>query len=154
MWYFGGDSAVLNAGPFAGKGLQMRTGCAVSRDGLNWVRLDGPYRGACLDRGAEGDFDGFFAAWPKVVYDASGWKLYYHAMNRAAIFTVGVAISSDGLRWEKAGEVFGPGEPGSFDECGAGTRHVIRIGDDYAMFYEGVNSTRFTKGDSSIGVAL
>ena len=149
MWYFGGDQTAVSINQFTAKGLQMRAGCAVSRDGINWVRLDGPYRGAVLDVGAGGAFDAFYCAWPKVVRDESGWKLYYHSLSDG-IFRVGLATSRDGLRWEKVGPVLGPGKPGSFDERGVGTRHVLRINGESVMFYEGVDGT----GYHSIGLAL
>ncbi len=155
MWYFGGDQTVVATSEFTAKGLQMRPGCAVSRDGINWVRLDGPYRGAMLDVGPAGAFDALTCAWPKVVRDESGWKLYYHSLSDGHFHTglatsIGLATSRDGLRWEKAGLLLGPGKPGSFDERAVGTRHVLRINGEYVMFYEGVDGA----GYHSIGLAL
>lgn len=149
MWYFGGDHKLLHIGALALKGLEMRPGCAVSRDGVNWVRLDGPHRGAFLDVGQDGAFDALFCGWPKVLRDDAGWKLWYHTLGRDGVFSVGLAVSPDGLRWEKIGQVFGPGAPGSFDERGVGTRHILRMAGRYLMFYEGVNGS----GYHSIGLA-
>ena len=155
MWYFGGDQTVVETSRFTTKGLHMRSGCAVSRNGVNWVRLDGPYRGALLDIGPDHAFEAITCAWPKVVRDESGWKLYYHSLAEGipdiGLATyIGLATSSDGLRWEKLGQVLGPGEPGRFDERGVGTRHVLRINGEYVMFYEGVDGA----GYYSIGLAL
>lgn len=155
MWYFGGDQTVAATSQFKAKGLQMRPGCAVSRDGINWMRLDGPYRGALLDTGSDGAFDALSCAWPKVLRDESGWKLYYHSLTEGipgiGLATyIGLATSRDGLRWEKVGPVLTPGKPGSFDERFVGTRHVLRINGEYVMFYEGVDSA----GYHSIGLAL
>ncbi len=154
MWYFGGDQTITATSRFTAKGLQTRPGCAVSRDGINWVRLDGPYRGAMLDIGPDGTFDAITCAWPKVVRDESGWKLYYHSLAEGLpdvgmATYIGLATSTDGLRWEKVGLVLGPGKPGSFDERGVGTRHVLRIDGEYVMFYEGVDRA----GCYSIGLA-
>ena len=150
MWYFGGDRTIVNAGNFQAKGLQMRPGCAVSRDGINWVRLVGSYQGAFLDLGKAFEFDALFCGWPKVLRDSDGsWKLYYHTLNMELGFLVGLAVSTDGFRWEKVGQILGAGQPGSFDERGIGTRHVLKINDQYVMFYEGVNGS----GYHSIGVA-
>ena len=149
MWYFGGDQTVVSTSLYTTKGLPMRSGCAVSRDGINWMRLEGPYRGAILDVGPAGAFDALACAWPKVLRDKSGWKLYYQSLFQG-IFYVGLATSTNGLRWEKVGPVLGPGKPGSFDEGGVGTRHVLRINGEYVMFYEGADG----KGYRSIGVAL
>ena len=73
--------------------------------------------------------------------DDSGWKLYYHTLSPDRTFLVGLAVSSDGFRWNKLGPILGPGAPGSFDEKGIGTRHVIKINTEYAMLYEGVNKS-------------
>ncbi|MGH7999170.1 MAG: glycosyl hydrolase [Brasilonema sp.] len=151
MWYFGGDHKVLELERFKAKGIQMRPGCALSRDGIHWVRLEGSYQGAFLDIGKAGEFDALFCSWPQVLRDDDGsWKMYYHTLNRQVGFLVGLAVSTDGLRWEKVGQILEPGEPGSFDERGIGTRHVLKINRQYVMFYEGINSS----GYHSIGVAI
>jgi predicted GH43/DUF377 family glycosyl hydrolase len=150
MWYFGGNHKVVDVGKFSAKGLQMRPGCAISRDGINWVRLEGIYQGAFLDLGKDGDFDALFCGWPQVLPDNGTWKLYYHTFNPNKGFLVGLAVSTDGLCWEKVGQILSLGEPGSFDEKGIGTRHVLKINGQYVMFYEGVNSS----GYHSIGVAI
>jgi hypothetical protein len=36
MWYFGGDEQRLQIGALDAKGIKLRTGCAVSRDGVRW----------------------------------------------------------------------------------------------------------------------
>ncbi len=150
MWYLGGDRQVLEVGKFQAKGIQMLPGCAVSRDGINWVRLEGPHRGAFLSPGQPGEFDALFCAWPQVLRDGSSWKMYYHTLNPERLFLVGLAVSQDGFQWQKVGQILGPGEPGSFDEGGIGTRHVLKIEGQYLMFYEGVNQS----GDHSIGLAI
>lgn len=144
MWYFGGDRSIVEVGPYKAKGIQMRPGCAISRDGINWVRLSGPYRGAFLDVGQPGDFDALFCAWPRVLRDDDGsWKMYYHSLNPAAGFFVGLATSSDGFCWQKVGSILGSGEPGAFDERGIGCRHVLKLNGQYLMFYEGTNNSGY-----------
>ncbi|MDB9375933.1 glycosyl hydrolase [Nodularia sphaerocarpa] len=150
MCYFGGNHTVVDIGKFSAKGLQMRPGCAISRDGINWVRLEGAYQGAILDVGKDGEFDALFCAWPQVLHDHGTWKLYYHTLNPEKGFLVGLAVSTDGLHWEKVGQILGAGESGSFDERGIGTRHVLKINGEYLMFYEGVNNS----GYHSIGLAI
>ena len=151
MWYFGGDSRVVDSGKFKAKGLNMLPGCAISRDGMNWIRLESTYQGALLSLGKAGEFDALFCGWPQVLPDDDGtWKLYYHTLNPDKGFLVGLAVSTDGLRWEKVGQILGPGESGSFDERGIGTRNVLKINGQYVMFYEGVNNS----GYHSIGLAI
>ena len=43
MWNFSGDQRVQRIGKLEIKGFPMASGCAVSRDGVNWLRLDGPH---------------------------------------------------------------------------------------------------------------
>ncbi|MBE9207388.1 glycosyl hydrolase [Nostoc sp. LEGE 06077] len=151
MWYFGGDRTIVEMGKFQAKGLNMRPGCAISRDGINWVRLEGNYQGAFLGLGKPGEFDALFCAWPQVLPDDDGtWKMYYHTLNPDKGFLVGLAVSTDGLHWEKVGQILAAGESGSFDDRGIGTRHVLKIEGQYVMFYEGVN----TSGYHSIGLAI
>ncbi len=150
LWYFGGDPSFTKVGNMRAKGLRMQPGCAVSADGLHWLRLEGPYRGALLPVGESGEFDELFCGFPKIVRDHDGsWKLYYHTLHPEKGFLVGLAVSEDGLQWEKVGQVLGPGPAGRFDEGGVGTRHVLPIGNQYVMFYEGVNNS----GYHCIGIA-
>ena len=151
MWYFGGDRSVEHFG-FEAKGVHMLPGCAVSRDGINWVRLEGPFRGAFLARGQAEEFDALFCTMPNVLRDEDGsWKMYYHSLNlKTRQFFIGLAVSTDGFRWSKIGQILGPGQPGSFDERGTGTRHVLKINSQYLMFYEGVNNDSYF----SIGLAV
>lgn len=151
MWYFGGDRKVQNFG-FEAKGVNMLPGCAISRDGINWVRLEGPYRGAFLNRGKPEDFDALFCTMPNVLREDDGtWKMFYHTLNiKTRQFSIGLAVSDDGFRWEKIGKILDPGEEGCFDERGVGTRHVLKQNGQYLMFYEGVNNSSYF----SIGLAI
>ncbi|MGF1487358.1 MAG: hypothetical protein ACFBSE_09635 [Prochloraceae cyanobacterium] len=150
MWYFGGDQKIQNFG-FEAKGVNMLPGCAISRDGINWIRLEGPYSGAFLNKGNPEDFDSLFCTMPNVLKENDGtWKMYYHTLNpKTRQFFVGLAVSDDGFRWTKIGKILSPGSEGSFDERGVGTRHVIKQNSQYLMFYEGVNNTSYF----SIGLA-
>lgn len=156
MWYFGGDQTIKEIstamGSFKFKGAIMLPGCAISRDGLNWTRLQGPHRGAFLDCGGPDEWDAMFCSWPRVLKDDDGsYKMYYHTLNlKKGVFLIGMALSEDGLRWKKVGQILGPGQPGSFDEGGAGCRHVLKIGSQYLMFYEALNTSRYY----CIGLAL
>lgn len=138
MWYFGGDQSTTRSPSLKGvistvKGSSMRIGGAISRDGKNWVRLEGPHRGALLD--AQDARDPQMAAWPRVLKDDDGtYKMYYKGNG------VSLAVSTDGLRWEKKGPVgLLPGQPGSFDDAMVGNCHVIKVNGQYLMFYEAMD---------------
>lgn len=150
MWYFGGPDSMMNIGTRSLKGFPLRIGCAISGNGVDWTRLEGPYAGALVDAGGPGDFDIGLCGWPTVLEEDDGsFKLYYHTLSSTEGFVVALAVSDDRLRWTKVGKVLGGGSPGSFDEQGAATRDVIKIGSQYFMLYEGV----MTGGYRSIGLA-
>ncbi|KAK4536368.1 hypothetical protein CDCA_CDCA08G2393 [Cyanidium caldarium] len=179
MYYFGGDAEAVSLPAMGGsgdartvRGLRMRVGVAVSKDGLHWSRLEGACpNGAVLDVGGAGAFDALYCGWPAVVQRPSDgmYLLYYHALDlRTSRFAVGVALSADGLRWHRRS----PPEPvlsgsaagsGAFDERGVGTRSVIVLDEaqrehvaqwldgmapQLVMFAEGVDS----RGRHSIGL--
>jgi hypothetical protein len=156
MWYFGGDQTAIDltilGSTVKTKGFIMRPGCAISRDGLNWIRLEGPHHGAFLDHGGPDDWDMLFCSWPRVLKDDDGsYKMYYHTYNlKKESCLIGMAISEDGLHWRKVGQILGPGKPGSFDDGGVSCRYVLKFDDGYVMFYEGYDSS----GYYSIGLAL
>ena len=138
MWYFGGDETVTTTPRSTSKGFPMRAGRATSRDGLNWTRTPGPYRGALIDVGKPGDFDAVMVGWPHLLAENDGsYKLYYHTLSATEGFMACVAVSSDGLKWDKFGPVLKRGPEDSFDRNGVGSRHVSKIGGRYVMFYEG-----------------
>jgi hypothetical protein len=151
MWYFGGPQSTMRRGSRVSKGFPLRAGCAVSGDGINWTRLEGPHAGALIDAGGPNAFDAGICGWPTVLEEDDGsFKLYYHTLNPAQGFAVCLATSRDRLSWTKLGKVLGAGMPGRFDEKGAATRDVIKIDGRYLMLYEGV----MTGGYRSIGLAV
>lgn len=136
MWYFGGDATGQR------RGFPLRPGCAVSRDGQHWHRLPGPHRGALLDAGAPGEYDAFMVGWPQVIqWDDGNWRMYYHTVQLGKGYILAWAESPDGLRWEKRGVVMEPGPKGRFDDYGVSTRHMVKLGDTWTMFYEGCQYT-------------
>lgn len=150
MWYFGGPQNVQQLGELTFNGFPLRIGHATSRDGEHWQRQSGPFSGAILNHGAPGETDAFMVGWPQVInLSADVRRMYYHSVNPVTNkFFICAAESVDGDDWKKLGVIFGPGEPDAFDVDGPATRHVIRRGDDFLMFYEGFREQR-----ASIGLA-
>ena len=94
MSYFGGNNTVSSVGQFKAKGFPLRPGFAVSNNGINWQRIEGPYRGAILDVGQPGEFDAAYCGWPQVLHEEDGTsKLYYHTLNPEEGFQIGLAVS-------------------------------------------------------------
>ena len=150
--YFGGsgEEVSLGMGPGPIKGFKMRPGAATSRDGsgLSWERSDAI--NPLLDVGAEGAWDSNFVSWPRALpldptQPDGPWLMTYHALMPPGADTGGDGGgASGGPRWavgaamSEAGHALGPytkisldgpvlrgGGPGSFDESGIGTRHVV-----------------------------
>jgi hypothetical protein len=141
MWYFGGGQQPIEIstprGKVNAKGFNMLPGCAVSRDGLNWTRLNGPHRGAFLDYGTEGEWDSFFCSWPKVLKE--------NDVSKAGNYNIGLAVSDDGIKWcrdESGKPVFShaPSGSGRWDAKSVGTPYIVPMPDgSYRMYYIGVN---------------
>eukprot|EP00873_Tetraselmis_striata_P025374 jgi/Tetstr1/445638/TSEL_003443.t1 len=135
------------------EGLRMRPGLALSQDGKNFARIEGDHHsGALFDVGEKGEWDELFIGHPQVLtVRPKDMRMYYHSYDAAAdCYKVGLAVSTNGFRWEKKGVIFEGGQ-GDFDARGAAARHVVRNRDgDFVMFYEAV-----AKDDTrSIGMAI
>jgi hypothetical protein len=156
MWYFGGDGVTRKLFGMDITGVPMRPGSAVSRDGLHWSRVEGPFNGALLDVGGPGDPDPLLVGWPQVIrWDDGSWRMYYHTLDPRQRYLVCWADSPDGLRWAKRGVVMEPGPAGRFDDQGVATRHIVRLGGRWVMFYEGCGNTgRPMEVDRQLGVAV
>ena len=148
MWYFGGDSQLRQVRGRDVRGFPLRIGRAVSRDGLDWQRTEGPVRGAVLDAGPEGAPDAGGAGWPQVLrLRGDLWRMYYHTIHPKLGFVVCAAESSDGgLNWRRLGVLFGRGDAEAFDSDGASTRHVFWHEGRFTMLYEGWRGTRIGVG--------
>jgi predicted GH43/DUF377 family glycosyl hydrolase len=84
---------------YAGKSgdLYEGIGFATSANGHDWRR-----RGRVLARGERGSWDRAQMVDPAVVAVDGGYRMYYCGSRSAdALFTVGLAISADGLNWVK-----------------------------------------------------
>jgi predicted GH43/DUF377 family glycosyl hydrolase len=150
MWYLGGDWSTTTWDGVDRIGIPYHIGCAISRDGRQWTKLVGPYRGAVLPLGGPGAFDELSATYARVVRLAHDeWRLYYHGLHPTRGARIGLAVSGDGLHWEKRGEILANGERGRFDERGVSCRSVLPYQGGWLMLYEGSNFANYY----GIGVA-
>ena len=156
LWYFGGDRTPRKFFGMEITGVPMRPGLAISRDGLHFVRVEGPVQGALLDVGGPGDPDPLIVGWPQVIpWDDGSFRMYYHTLDARPRYVVCWAESTDGLRFTKRGVVMEPGPQGRFDDQGVATRHIVRLGKRWVMYYEGCkNIGRPMEVDRQIGVAV
>lgn len=119
----------------AGEKPAPRIGLARSRDGRNWSKHGGPV----LDFGPRGAWDERAVADPYVIRAGPYFHMYYLGQDRARRQRLGLARSTDGVRWEKlrANPVLEIGGPGTFDEEGLGEPAVWTAQGWYWMLYTG-----------------
>lgn len=116
-------------------GDPVRIALARSSDGRTWRKYPGPVVGT----GPLGSFDERGVADPYVIRAGGRFYLFYLGMDRARRQRLGVARSSDGVRWEKlrSNPVLELGGPGAFDEMGLGEPAVWPSAGFYWMLYTG-----------------
>ncbi|MBE7558132.1 hypothetical protein HS125_03965 [bacterium] len=127
-------------------------GHAVSSDGIHWGS-----RELALTRGPQGAFDYFTVSDPVVVKVGDVFYMWYSGRNGPTnkgdptnVLRVGLATSTDGIRWEKHGVVLNPGVPGDFDEWLAYGPEIRYTSGLFAMYYTGQNYA----GVTQIGLAI
>lgn len=127
----------------------------TSEDARKWVRqellfskddLDLPYASLTL------------AISDATVLDDGTWVLYFYTIPATAIRSTGVIgrLSAPGPRgpWSPDPEpVLSPGRPGAWDSVGVGHPDVVRVGDEYWMYYDGHRGDSSVDQDRAIGLA-
>lgn len=127
-----------------------RIGHAISVDGKNWTMVQGDV----LPRGAAGEFDQAVVRYPTALPDdAGGWFLWYMGSTPTSVFSIGRAISDNGVAWTKTGQVLQRGAGTAFDNAAAAMPRVIRHGSGYRMWYGGYDLSRTNPGPWRIGSA-
>lgn len=158
MYYAGSGAAQFNDSAWD----QWMTGLATSRDGTTWTMPDDyepvlrPWRfatGEVTGRARRERFDAMAAFGVCVLREGGRYLMWYTGWNgddtaggdgiaRPTHYRIGLATSSDGVRWAKvdgdagAGAVLGLGPAGRADEQAAGQPFVLRDGPGYRMWYE------------------
>ncbi|MGE5351220.1 MAG: hypothetical protein ACM3P0_04000, partial [Acidobacteriota bacterium] len=104
---------------------------AESIDGIHWhCVLQKPV----LTHGPQGSYDAYSAGMTSLIKDEQGYKMYYSAFNNSLRMnnTVGLAVSQDGITWEKQAEPVFTIPTGQTGVCASG---VVKMGSMYYMFY-------------------
>lgn len=170
MWYTGiGANAAIEG-----------IGYAISTDAINWVRVQGNSGTAAtnnehavlVERGGADNFDERYVIGPSVIIDqatpalpcannqTSGrcYRMWFEGVREDGGFSVGYAVSTDGVAWElrpgnasKGAVLSGSGSSNTeFDGNSIGLPAVVKDGAIYRMWYEAKdNSTdleRFSTG--------
>jgi predicted GH43/DUF377 family glycosyl hydrolase len=104
--------------------------------------------------GVSGSFDAQHAWMPMVIFENGLHKMWYVGFQNSHYgkYSIGYALSEDGVSWYpyERNPVLGPGYPGSFDDGYIWGGMVLRLSDEYPMYY-GAYST--SKNKWSIGFA-
>ncbi|GIW05482.1 MAG: hypothetical protein KatS3mg060_0287 [Dehalococcoidia bacterium] len=146
--------------------------------GTEVSELNGP--GFLFGPGPAGWWDDAKCSCPVVHREADGYRMWYYGFERGfpgmlaeemssiPMGRSGTARSADGVVWEKVagpgvrGSVLDPsGDPGRFDQFQVGVTEVIRVGDEYRLYFMGTQDGirqlrgRIRKGSPcAIGLAV
>ena len=95
--------------------------------------------GVLLARGPQGAFDSTHAKYPSVLRVGQQWMMWYNGRaDDAFTGSIGLATSSDGLKWTKANDgkpVFTHGGPGTSDETKVDHPAVLHFDGRFHMWY-------------------
>jgi len=133
-------SALFDRGEFfywyvAGPRDKPNIGLARSTDGKMWRKHPSPV----LETGPRGSWDERAVADPGVLRNGDSFYMYYLGQDRARRQRLGLARSTDGVRWQKLREnpILDLGPDGAFDEEGLGEPAVWQSHGYYWMLYTG-----------------
>jgi hypothetical protein len=112
-------------------------------------RFDSPV----LDLGPKGGIDSHWASYPWILpitdrhwhlyYAGWGGEFYPHLTARKKWYTTLAESEDGGLTWKRAGRpLIELGRPGSCDEHGSGSCSVLKVGDEFWMWYTAVSYPR------------
>ena len=141
-------------------------GLAVSLDGIAWTKQNGGE--PVFRHGPQGSFDATKVDHPAVLRFGGKFHMWYTAGDRRSAYTIGYAVSQDGIRWTRGNDatpVFGPGAKGRFDDKavlhpavvrdesgllhlwynGVGPQKSFRVG--HATSEDGIHWTRQNDGE-------
>jgi len=119
-------------------------GYAVSTDGAHWTI---PFNDPALYTGSSGEWDSYAVTDGVVLKENNSYKMYYRGTNvHDGYAAIGLAISSDGINWEKySNSVMTP----EGNEIAIGPEDIIKVNSEYYLYYNMLNN-----GKLAIGLAF
>ena len=117
MWYGG-----------QGKDGHDRIHYAESHDaGQSWLK-----RGVALDNGSANHVND-----PSVLHVDGQWFMFYTVAEHATEDAIALAVSMDGLKWQKRGVALTPGPKGTWDSRLVGRPSVLHENGQFRIWYDG-----------------
>jgi predicted GH43/DUF377 family glycosyl hydrolase len=103
---------------------------AESNDGINWHSVQNQ---PVLVPGNSGNWDDYAVAPGFIIKEGSNYEMYYNGFHdQYGTWNIGLAISSDGIHWEKNSE---PVLTASDEEYQIGVSSVVKYSSTYFMYY-------------------
>jgi hypothetical protein len=157
-YFSGGDNDTAIVDGVEVTGVRTRIGVALSKDGENWTRVEGPFpSGAVLEYGQPGSFDALGVASPSIIRfpkpptnplsriltGRPEHVMYYHSYDPVTdSYAIGRALSVNGFDFSRDNNrdgspiLAGSGRgSGRFDERGCCDPCIVRRGlSDFVMF--------------------
>ncbi len=116
-------------------------GYAISNDGINWSF---PVNHPVLYRGVASEWDSYFVTDGVVLKENGSYKMYYRGSNvHDGYAAIGLAISSDGINWEKYPY---PVMVPNVTEIVIGPENIIKVNGKYYLYYNMLNNGYITVG--------
>ncbi|MCK5560125.1 MAG: hypothetical protein KAJ51_06010 [Thermoplasmata archaeon] len=102
----------------------------------SWYKYSG---NPILTVGAIGGWEQPVVTNPSVVFNGTGYMMWYQGISGAPKWQIGLATSPDGVTWTKysGNPVLTVGPSGSWDEIHVGIPRVLYDGNIYKMWYQG-----------------
>jgi predicted GH43/DUF377 family glycosyl hydrolase len=140
---FGGSRHIIKYAIRIGDGE-----CWLNTTPTKWIKYD---KNPILSPGSSSGWDGSTATYPHVIFNGSGYMMWYTGFDSSGKWEIGLAMSSDGVKWTKySGNPVLKVSPSKWDSKGVGRPCVIFDGVNYKMWYQGNSGTT---GSHKIGYA-
>ncbi len=139
----------------ANEGGLLKFGLATSVDGVIWERCpDNPI----LERGEPESWEGRWIESPCVMRTDSLYFIWYSGVSNEWQIQVGLATSTDGIRWQKYTDnpVFSPSRGSDWDSVGVYAPQVRLLRSRFVMLYTGLvfSPTGYDFSKSQTGLAV
>jgi predicted GH43/DUF377 family glycosyl hydrolase len=86
-----------------------------------------------------GDWDGYRVRYPYILKEGDTYKMWYTGYDFYGTSQIGYATSPDGTSWTRYADapVLPVGEPGEWDDSSMELATILKIGNEYRMWYSG-----------------